>query len=65
MHMNANEPVTESKVKLWISAEAYIAIDPKWTQEEAKEYALAEARKLLAGEPDYYVENKEVEDVEL
>ena len=64
MHMNANEPVTEEKVKLWISAEAYIAIDPKWTQEEREDYVRKEAKRILKQEPTVNIENKQLEDVE-
>ena len=64
MHMNANEPVTEEKVKLWISAEAYIAIDPKWSQQEREDYVRKEARRILKQEPTVNIENKQLEDVE-
>ena len=64
MHMNANEPVTESKVKLWISAEAYISIDPKWSQQEREDYVRKEAKRILKQEPTVNIENKQLEDVE-
>ena len=64
MHMNANEPVTEEKVKLWISAEAYIAIDPKWSQQEREDYVRKEAKRILKQEPTVNIENKQLEDVE-
>ena len=64
MHLNANEPVVEEKVKLWISAEAYIAVDPKWSQQEREDYVRKEAGRILKQEPTVNIENKQLEDVE-
>ena len=64
MHMNANEPVTEEKVKLWISAEAYIPVDSTMSQQEYQDYKEQVIRKYIRDEPEVYLENKQLEDVE-
>ena len=64
MHLNANKPLTEEKIKLWISADTYVAVDPKWSQQEREDYIISEVRRMLEQEPEVYIENKQLEDVE-
>ena len=64
MHLNANKPVTEEKIKLWISADTYVAVDPKWSQQEREDYIRSEVKRMLEQEPEVYIENKQLEDVE-
>ena len=64
MHMNANEPVAEEKVKFYLSAETYIAVDPNMSQQEYRDYKEQVIRKYIRDEPEVYLGNKELEDVE-
>lgn len=64
MHMNANEPVTERTAKIYLSAEVVIPCDSNMSDEEFLDYREQVIRKYIRDEPEVYLENKQLEDVE-